>query len=332
MHPPLPRRFVLKLMDPRFFGISNYYTVSRSYEMPWNGTLTARFNDGLRNVRAGGWPNFWTRLGAANDVGIFDRNYELYDPDYYNDDYKDCPMIDWAREMDNWDALLRSMETEVRAYRIARALQGSTIPRMYGTCTVVVDPNLEPLLSTIPGICLQYIDGTLDRLKPGVDVSEPEAERISQGLLSTARRLRDIRVMHDDICPRNVIVRLHDLDHPVLIDFGLALIGDLDEHMNEWSEVRQIRRLLGVWGWHNPSPWTGMMIHSVHDLNGYAWANSNISGMRPDWRDQQYERIVDRPPDVIKVDKSGKEHQWEQLRWRVRPGVKTADADEDWKC
>ena len=59
--------------------------------------------------------------------------------------------------------------------------------------------------------------------------------------------------------------------------------------------------------------------------------NSIIEQMRPDWRAKLYERVGDVPPDVVTKSPGGTNHAWEHLRWKVREGVSTANADADYK-
>ncbi len=72
------------------------------------------------------------------------------------------------------------------------------------------------------------------------------------------------------------------------------------------------------------------MHSTVHrQLGGYGMMNREVEEMRPDWRDQYFEPIRDVPPDEITIMSDGRECRWIYPRWRVKPGVNTANAYAD---
>ncbi|THH18644.1 hypothetical protein EW146_g2360 [Bondarzewia mesenterica] len=155
--------------------------------------------------------------------------------------------------MDRWEGISSSYGQEVSAFRALSSLQGLHIPRFYGTCRyTVVDgsPNLDPLIANVDGLLIEYINGTpMDKLTVVTDISEADAERVSQGVLHTMRRIRDLKVIYDDVAARNLIFRHDDFDHPVLIDFGSALLKPLQatdderiETLRGYSEVKDADR------------------------------------------------------------------------------------------
>lgn len=256
----------------------------------------------------------------------------------------DKEQADWIDEMDRWYRLRQAIGYEGEAYRVLHALQGSDIPKFYGSCTVLLHrttPNLDPFVGNVPGLVLQYIEGTsLDRLTMGKDLSVSDAERISQGTLAVLRKVRDALVIHGDFAPRNVIIRPHDLDHPVLVDFGSARTNLSGEYtQDKWVEVianeREVlraRTLFGREGLHNPSPMPERYddVAAHDDLNGYRMWNGNIEGLRPEWREQYHEPIHDVPPDRMILMPDGGRCLWTYPRWRVKSGVNTANASADY--
>ncbi|KII85491.1 hypothetical protein PLICRDRAFT_56725 [Plicaturopsis crispa FD-325 SS-3] len=315
----LPSRFIVKLFDYRF---SNAGSESRS--RPWTTRLDVAFKQGFKRIKSGAIENIWCALGG---------------PGYgYGDLFPGEPEweADWMPEMNRWDDLLGTHRREVAAYRYLTSLQGRDIPRMYGTCRYRLpdaSEDTDPMIANVPGIVLEYIEGqSMDKLILGRDISEQDAERASLGLLSIIRKLRASKSLHNDIAPRNVIVRRDDFDHPVLIDFGCAAVKQPDVSDELWHErtsgcheLTEARSFLKDKGWHNPSPWRWR--HELtHTFYGYRRTNREVAAMRPDWRDQKFE-FVPGFPDETKVDEDGNKHRWEPLRWRIKPGVKTCDDD-----
>ncbi|THH14169.1 hypothetical protein EW146_g6133 [Bondarzewia mesenterica] len=323
----IPSQFILKLLDPRFTTPDIDHGYGRT--IPWTAAVDENFKAGLRNVRSGVWKNYWQRLGGV-------KTRDSARPD----SAREGEFGDWSIEMDRWEDVVFTYDQEVSAYRALRSLQGRHIPRFYGTCRLIVgdgSSDLDPLIANVDGLIIEHIDGTpMDKFTILSDITETDAERVSQGVLNTVRRIRDLKVVYDDIAARNIIVRRDDLDHPVLIDFGSVKVKPSDCTDDEWvgfvsgcGEVKDARRLLEGLGWHNPSPWRDYH-ESCSDLIGYTMSNARVEKMRPDWRDQKFERVSDVPPDVIVLDKEGKGWRWEYLRWRIKPGVKTSDADWYW--
>lgn len=326
----LPPHFVLKLSDPRF---SEDNDMSRLFKGGWTKNSDMAFRRGLRRVRSGEWGNHWRLLGASVDS-------RLPDADFDDDD-----QINWIFEMHRWSGLRGAHDTELVALRKLRFLQGSKIPHLYGNCVYVGDdaaPDMDPIISHVPGLLLEYINGTpLDKFVVGDNLSKEESERISQGCLATLRIIRDNLLVHNDFAPRNVIIRPYDFDHPVIIDFGSALLREDYPKMSDdqWitivtenQEVLDARKQLGRLGYHNPSPipeYFDMISRNMY-CQGHASFNNIVETMRPDWRDEYYERVEDVPPPVNKVTEDGEEYTWYYPRWRIKPGVSTANASADY--
>ncbi|KAI0066347.1 hypothetical protein BV25DRAFT_1529149 [Artomyces pyxidatus] len=325
-HHSLPRKFVIKFADPRF---SDPDLHARGYRSPWSAAHDAMFEAGIQNAKRGTWPNFWQRLGGTQTPWA-KRPYVEED---------DEPMETWVEEMDCWDGILNTVQHEAAVYRVLRPLQGTDVPILYGSCSFA-PPDVYPgsLVTRVNGLCMEFIDGArVDHMKIDLDVSEAEARRISPSVLDMMRRVRQFRVLHNDIYARNILIH-RDSFRPVLIDFGGASLQPANETLEQWTEtvasvneVNLVRRILKNSGWHNPSPWPKFMECRNGMLNGHGMVNASIEELRPDWRDEYYERIEDAPPNETRVDSEGKEYRWQPLRWRIRKDVKKFDTDFEWR-
>ena len=292
-------------------------------------------------TRAGIWKNYWEQLGAERTVPDSHRD---------DDDYESDQHARWIYEMDRWNGLRSAQSIEAAAYRRLHKLQGKGIPRLYGTCVCHVDGgshSLDPFISTVPGLIIEFIEGTpLDRLTVGVDVSRSEAERISQGALSVLREFRDALILHGDFAGRNVIARLNDLDHPVIIDLGSARLQSVPRYDGkEWErsawiqemvlskELFQARETLGESGFHIPSP----IPEDAEECDklwpeGHLHRNRRIDSMRREWREALYG-----PVDILRSDgeavatsTGGRAYEWEPSRWRICAGISTVNASADY--
>lgn len=77
---------------------------------------------------------------------------------------------------------MQERRTEVDVYRLLRRLQGRLIPRVYGLVHFPMSSSqpLHPFTEYIPGIVIEYVQGVnMGSLRPGVDISRPEAEAIA---------------------------------------------------------------------------------------------------------------------------------------------------------
>ncbi|KAI0066338.1 hypothetical protein BV25DRAFT_1913091 [Artomyces pyxidatus] len=323
-HHSLPRKLVIKLADPRF---SDPDLHARGYRSPWSTAHDAMFEAGIQNAKRGTWPNFWQRLGGIQTP--WEKR------PYVEED--DEPMETWADEMDCWDGILNTVQNEAAAYRALRPLQGTDVPILYGLCSFV-PPDVYPgsLVTRVNGICMEFIDGArVDHMKIELDISEADARLVSRDMIDMMRRVRQLRLLHGDIYARNIMIR-RDNFRPVLIDFGGASLQPPNETLEQWTdtlrqanEVELVRRLLKTSGWHNPSPRPSFMNCCNDQRKGHGLVNVSIESLRPDWRDEYYERI-EAPPDEIRVDPEGNEYRWQPLRWRIRKDVKRLDLDDRW--
>ncbi|SJL12464.1 uncharacterized protein ARMOST_15891 [Armillaria ostoyae] len=100
--------------------------------------------------------------------------------------------------------------------------------------------HLHLITNAVQELVLEYIPGvSMDKLKPGIDISEYEAERISSDVMPGLRSIETENLLHNDIHTRNVVLREGDRS-PVIIDFG-----DSDE---DWrTEVQICITRGGIW-------------------------------------------------------------------------------------
>ncbi|PBK71085.1 hypothetical protein ARMSODRAFT_62827 [Armillaria solidipes] len=158
-------------------------------------------------------------------------------------------------EVSTWFGKMGSYDTELAAYRLLHQLQGWYIPRLFGVVRLGITSEsspLHPIADVVQGLVLEYIPGvSMEKLQPGIDVSEQEAERICSDMMAGLRSIEaENCLLHSDIHPRNVILREGDRS-PVIIDFGEADIrqpGTSDEDwrriINGGPDTRYMRRLL----------------------------------------------------------------------------------------
>ena len=144
--------------------------------------------------------------------------------------------------------LKESWESEADALSRLTSLQGTVIPKFYGSGNVVPPANtrgIQPL-----AILMEYIHGTpLADIEVG-QVNLPPA--IFRPLLDAVKRFRDLGVFHSDINDHNVLVSPSEAPtRAVLIDFGCAGVRQDDESEEEWirnveffDDERSLRRVL----------------------------------------------------------------------------------------
>jgi len=144
--------------------------------------------------------------------------------------------------------LKESWESEADALSRLTSLQGTVIPKFYGSGNVVPPANtrgIQPL-----AILMEYIHGTpLADIEVG-QVNLPPA--IFRPLLDAVKRFRDLGVFHSDINDHNVLVSPSEAPtRAVLIDFGCTGVRQDDESEEEWirdveffNDERSLRRVL----------------------------------------------------------------------------------------
>ncbi len=77
----------------------------------------------------------------------------------------------------------------------------------------------------------------MDKLKPGIDVSEQETERISNDVMAGLRTIEaENFLLHNDFHTRNDVPREGDRS-PVVIDFGEATSGSQELAMKVGERI-----------------------------------------------------------------------------------------------
>ncbi|KAG5294647.1 PKc-like superfamily domain-containing protein [Histoplasma ohiense] len=141
---------------------------------------------------------------------------KLYDPLYFDHEQDD---VDPFRYTD----LAYSHETA--AYRLLYPLEGTVIPRYYGSFTLELPiPNKRIsrsirliLIEKVPGISMQHLNPT--------NYTRSERQDILKAIVDAESMLYAHDILHRDIHPRNVLVLDSALRRVVLIDFGYCGIG-----------------------------------------------------------------------------------------------------------
>ncbi|OJD28457.1 hypothetical protein ACJ73_00144 [Blastomyces percursus] len=141
---------------------------------------------------------------------------KLYDPLYFDHEQDD---LDPFRYTD----LAYSHETA--AYRQLYPLEGTVIPRYYGSFTLELPiPNKRIsrsirliLIEKVPGISMQHLNPT--------NYTQSDRQNILKAIIDAESMLYAHDILHRDIQPRNVLVLDSALRRVVLIDFGYCGIG-----------------------------------------------------------------------------------------------------------
>ncbi len=151
--------------------------------------------------------------------------------------------------------ITRCRTTELAAYRLLNRLQGRYIPGLFDIIRLCITPEsttLHFITDVVQGLGLDYIPSvSMAKLKPGVDISEQEAEMISSQVMEALRAIdAENCVLYDDIHIANVVLRDGNRSL-VIIDFGQADIREPGFSDEEWSsvvcgspDIRRMRNLL----------------------------------------------------------------------------------------
>ncbi|KZV67458.1 hypothetical protein PENSPDRAFT_688082 [Peniophora sp. CONT] len=333
----LPGIFILKFADVRFTPRADT-PQEESYAYTWTYDTREAFVEGARRVRNHEWGNEWT------DYIPDGRPYLPGESKAGDDDESDITL--WSYEMGHYYSVQAFYDREEQAYHALGSLQGRDIPRLLGTVSLETG-DLEPLLSSIRGLALEYIDGqTLANFKLGESISTEQAERVSQATLQAVRCMRDCLIVHNDLALRNIMVRClrpgsnnFDFNHPVIIDFGLSGIYSLEhddyetlvDHLR--TNVNDVRHMFYYADWHIQSLYLGA--YQPDKLTGYARANRLIDRLDAETRARNFEEISAPEREVLlnAIDEDGVAHMhvYEPARWKLRKGVHGKDADMNWE-
>ncbi|KAK9239598.1 hypothetical protein V1525DRAFT_397871 [Lipomyces kononenkoae] len=143
---------------------------------------------------------------------------KFYDPLYFD------------HEQDDVDPFLcvdRHYSHEVAAYNALSDLQGSTIPRYYGSYSLELPA--EATVRSVRLILMEFIPGASMRQLNPCDFSQLQRQVIMKAIVDAESLVYTHNVRHRDIHPRNILV-LNTATAPyerrvVVIDFGIADIG-----------------------------------------------------------------------------------------------------------
>ncbi|KAK0431068.1 hypothetical protein EV421DRAFT_2064960 [Armillaria borealis] len=289
--------FILKLADRRL-GYRHCWDV----DIPWTSTVEGHLRRAVHDVQLGKKRN-WFEI-------VHDTGHPQRPP---KDEWED-----WMWEVSTWTRKMNDHDTEHSAYRLLHRLQGTCIPRLHGVVRLSITSDSEPLhpiTDIVQGLAFEYVHGVnMEDLKPGVDISQQEAEAISSRVMDVFRTIEaENCVIHNDLHIGNVILR----DSPVIIDFGFAIIRRPGWSDEEWKGVveggpdtRNMRRALVNGGWKkNVTPFE--MLDSRYD--NPAVFNKYVENLPEDYRMKMFERVLDTDWDGAK----------EMVhRWRIKPDVR----------
>ncbi|KAJ7159711.1 hypothetical protein C8R46DRAFT_1287263 [Mycena filopes] len=276
---PLATRFILKLCDRRFgkFG----YRHPDGEGRPWQPEVEERLRDEVS-----------TLIGP-------DRSHRI--PDQF---YERIPngREDWEVDLYTWAMKKTAYLSETLVHRHLRSLQGDCIPRLCRTVRHPISvgrPFLHPSVDFVHGLAIEHIPGpTIADLKVGVDISKEQAEVVSERLIDDVTRIRDLRCQHDDIRPRNFVLRNWPQDpspRAVIIDFGCAYVVRPGESKSALSfdDVKGLRYRLGFQEntWHIASPYPQHVWEGVARDYGYEYANDTIEETPEEERSRHFERL-----------------------------------------
>lgn len=219
-----------------------------------------------------------------NQAGAADDPQEPTEGHFFPDD-------PWLREKVPWMLMVASFEREREAYRRLAALQGTAIPKLFGTLSwsdpqlAALPPETHPMFAATPGLAVEFVEGETLR-----DAAERRAkhawptdaeERMSAQLLDIARALGQHGVIHDDIRSANIMLRSPS-GEPVVIDFGRAVLRGEHETEREWTERLRNARQIGEFR-------LALYIAHMHDYTPVAQPPEPLIGYR--WSNQMAERV-----------------------------------------
>ncbi|KAK0421914.1 hypothetical protein EV421DRAFT_1914856 [Armillaria borealis] len=184
-------------------------TVTKRFE-PFTSTvvlLVQRHSDNAKVILKLADRRLGYRGGKGGPEGVAPNWFELICDDENLPDTKIWE--DWMWEVSTWRYRVSIHNTELAAYR----LQGRYIPHLFGVV------RFRLVLEYISGVCIA-------KLKPDVDVSMREAERIFSQVMEALHAIEaENCALHNDMHIRNVVLR-DGSRSPVIIDFGQADIRE----------------------------------------------------------------------------------------------------------
>ncbi|KAF7308850.1 hypothetical protein MKEN_01084900 [Mycena kentingensis (nom. inval.)] len=338
----LPPLVVLKILDARH--VPNHESEIDDFaperrESGWSEQFSNVFLARLSAFRAEKWVNHW-RIAETEQQPMHGHRDERY----RNGDEA------FALEMDHIETMHRYHKTEVAAYQALHTLQGTDIPKFFGTATYSDTGIGDPVLATVPCLILEYIDGNplhdfvvrrstnsepppapepeMDEEEfPRIEISADLANRASIATIDVVRRFRDLGFLHDDPAPRNILLRTSDRTQPVFIDFGMSLTNHWGQE-GYWGQEgpESIREML--WNdlaWHIPSPYAAQL--APRQVYGSQFINLYVPKLDARVREACFEAI---PEEERATVPDGEGDKWEPARWRLKTGIRLCDSDKQW--
>ncbi|PBK81711.1 hypothetical protein ARMGADRAFT_1039089 [Armillaria gallica] len=251
--------------------------------VPWTSSIDDHLRRAVRDIQAGAIPNWFELINDSDNQ----PDEELWE--------------DWMFEVGTWLGKMDCYGTELTAYRLLHRLQGRYMPRLFGVVRVRINSEsapLHPITDVVEGLALEYIPGvSMENLKPGVDVSEQEAERISSEVLEGLRAIEaENCLLHND-----AIIRTERSDEEWLrivhggADTRFMRRSLMDPEYGGWKKTVTP---FNMSNWHYKEPLT---------------FNKYVESMPEDFRRATFDRVLDT--------------EWEGARekvdqWRIKPGVR----------
>ncbi|KAN0075112.1 hypothetical protein V8E54_007723 [Elaphomyces granulatus] len=143
---------------------------------------------------------------------------KFYDPLYFD------------HEQDDADPFLctdHDYSHETATYKALHQLQGTIIPRFYGSYTFELPIRDGKTSRSVRLILMESVPGTCMKDLSPIDFTQPERQNILRAIVDAESLLYTYNVQHKDIHPRNILLLGSDVStlRVVLIDFGKSLVG-----------------------------------------------------------------------------------------------------------
>ncbi|KAG6882052.1 hypothetical protein C0993_012089 [Termitomyces sp. T159_Od127] len=303
----IPAQVILKLADRRFGNAREEFLGEPAW--PWTMDAERDFQAGLRA--------YIQVHGHSPDLSL------KVNSDDEPEEEEDVPT--WMQELEHWNTFHCVHQNEKMAYSYLKDAQlRGYVPRFFGAVRIAMSSErVHPSIDHIDGLMMEYIPGrTMGELEPGIDISDDDAEEVSQKVLTLGRCLRHYGVAHNDIHLNNIMLRAPSND-PVLIDWGRADIRNAEKNCSaeenwESTDLRQdfeldIRKILG-----HGRPWHPLRTPISNECReeqaqqlGWKTINSLVASHTPEELEKFYYRDHSVPD-----ENSG-------LLWKVKPNVKT---------
>jgi serine/threonine protein kinase len=290
----LPQTAFLKLYDRRYLDDR-----AQDGRHPWNQRKESKAEEINRRVQS----RFPTPELLVKNTGPTspEREQEMLELIYFDeDDYEDeldslqadrDAINQWIIEMRYRSKTMSWFYTECQAYRQLQALQGTSIPRFYGT--TLFDETCEMpsgIESEVLGILLECVDGTT--LEDILDTESCLTSHpyIGQAAVDCFDKITQFGVLHGDVRLANLMINISGRVY--LIDFAFASFRPAhvvdrmwDQRVSEQQESYQLKLLLHKKGLRDRTP-----VQPYSDYQGSYWFyNRLLEKEREDWRLKYYQ-------------------------------------------